>query len=154
MVSVRPAAILAKSRCLALAAPLEGAPFEPNGEVQRAISEAYDKLGPMEPPQGWDPDLLSLWYATVYGGLVLMYTCSPVTPISRIFVDDGIELAAGSGSAPRAIDDSALLAAWAKMWGGMELEGLKELEGPLYYPQGYSWRAGGKVRFAVRGIVY
>lgn len=154
MVTVRPAAILASSRCLKVAAPLEGAPFAAEPDVEKAINDVYLSFSQWSPPAGWDSVKLSLWYATVYGGLVLMYTCGPVTPISRVTTSVGIDVTVSGDATHRALDDSKILAAWAKLWAGNEEEGIRELEGAMEFPQGYSWRAGGTVRIATRGIMY
>ncbi|MGC9112862.1 hypothetical protein [Acidilobus sp.] len=154
MVKVRPAAILASSRCLKVAAPLEGAQLAAEPDVEKAINDAYLSFSQWSPPAGWDPVRLSLWYATVYGGLVLMYTCGPITPISRVTTSVGIDITATNDMPQRALDDSKVLAAWAKLWAGNEEEGLKELEGPLEFPRGHSWRAGGPIKIATRGVMY
>ncbi|MFP3312576.1 MAG: hypothetical protein RXN88_03535 [Acidilobus sp.] len=152
MVRLRPLAVLASSRCLSAAASLESAPFEADPEVARAVEDAYKSLKSWAPPAGWDAARLSLWYAAVYGGLVLVYTCGPVTPISRVTVATGISIM--PSDAPRRLEDMQLLSAWAKLWAGDELGGLRELEGGLSYPAGFRWKVGGDIKVSVRGIIY
>jgi len=150
---VRPAVILASSRCLAVSAVLESAPFGPDPLISSRLEEQYKSLSPFSPDPSWGWELKSLWYATLYGGLVLMYTCGPVTPISRVHVDEGLDIGV-SDRARRQLDELDLLRAWAMIWVGQEREGLQELAGPTLRPEGYSWGPGGPHRVAFRGIVY
>ena len=153
MAAVRPAVVLARSRCLAVSAVLEGADLQPDAEIEARVSELARSLEPLSPRPEWDELTKAKWYATAYGGLVLVYTCGPVTPISRITVSRGISLAR-TAEAPRLLDDGDVLRAWATMWAGGEDEGLAMISGPLHDRPGISWSPGGGVRVALRGIVY
>ncbi len=152
--AVRPAVVLAASRCLAVAAALNGAPIEPDPVVASRVEALMRSLSPLEPDPSWDPIRKSRWFATVFGGLVLVYTCNPATPISRVTVSTSLELL-GPGT-PRNLSDNDVLRAWAKIWIGMEEEGLAELAGPMADRPEISWRPsrGGPVSVAVRGVVY
>ncbi|MGC9071704.1 MAG: hypothetical protein ACP5HK_03285 [Acidilobus sp.] len=149
---VRPAVILASSRCLAVSAALEKAPFGPDERVRSRLSALYSSLEPLVPDPSWGWQLAALWYATVYGGLVLVHRCEPVTPISRAHV--GVGLAFSEGGARRELEDADILRAWAFVWKGMEGEGLDLISGETVLPEGLFWSTGGQYRIAVRGIVY
>ncbi len=153
LVRARPAIVLAASECLAVSAALEDAPFGPSPEVESRLRLLYESLSPLRPDAGWDWVTSSLWYATVFGGLVLVHTCQPVTPISRTHVAEGISLAEGRAHARR-LEDRDVVRAWAKIWSGAEREGLSELAGEAVWPRGVSWAPGGRLRFAYRGILY
>ena len=151
-VRARPAILLAASRCLAVSAVLEDAPFGPRPEVEARLTALYSSIAPLTPDPGWDWVLKSLWYATVYGGGVLVHRCDPVVPISRTYVSEGVSLKGGGPR--RELSDQDVLRAWAKIWSGAEREGLEELAGAAAWPEGLSWAPGGPNRFAFRGIVY
>ena len=151
-VRARPAILLAASSCLAVSAVLEEAPFTPRPEVEARLTSLYSSMAPLTPDPSWDWVLKSLWYATVYGGVVLVHRCDPVVPISRTYVSEKISVLRGGPA--RDLSDQDVLRAWAKIWSGAEREGLEDLAGGAVWPEGVSWAPGGAVRFAFRGIVY
>lgn len=151
-IRARPSMVLAASRCLAVAVALEEAPFGPSRPVESRLLSLYSSLGPLTPDPTWDWVLKSLWYATVYGGLVLVHRCEPVVPISRVYVYERLSL--GSVGRSRGLEDSELLRAWALIWSGAERDGLEELSGEAVWPEGYFWSPGGPLRVAFRGVVY
>jgi hypothetical protein len=152
---LNPAGILAKSNCFYIAAPIVDAPWNANKNVENAISDIIDGL------KSWDINNYNLnkiekilWYATVYGGLVLVYACDPIVPISRVHVDVGLSFISEENDKPKELNDLDLIKAWAEIFDGNEIEGLNMLAGGMVYPEKFSWRTGGKYKIAARGIKY
>jgi len=155
LTELHPAGILAKSDCFYIAAPIIDAPWEVNKNVEMTISDIINNL------KIWDINNYNLnkiekalWFATVYGGLVLIYTCDPVVPISRLHIDSSLSFVKEENHKPKEMKDLDLIKAWAFIFNGNEIEGLNMLSGSLIYPENFSWSVGGKYKIAVRGIKY
>ncbi len=152
---IYPVAILAQSNCFYIAAPIINAPWKPNENVEKIISDILNRL------KTWDISNYNLtkiekaiYFSTIYGGLTLIYTCDPIVAISRIHVNTNLSLAINENAEPKIFDDKELLKAWATIFDGNELEGLKMLLGTLVFPKNYIWNIGGEYKIAPRGIKY
>lgn len=141
---MKPALILAMGECLAISAALDLDLIEIPRVVVNATLRLYE---------GGDPSVLEglsledriLAYTIAYGGLMLFYTCNPVTPISRVHLRTGISLGELEESSTR-LSDRLILRAWALIYYGLEEEGLKLIEGVTYYPLYFKWRVGGEIK--------
>ncbi len=139
-----PAIILAMGECLAVSAALEYENLRVPRGVEKAVLSLYTS-GSTDALESLSLEDKILAYTIVYGGLILTYTCDPVTPISRAHVTVGIEVTGGRG-APRRVDDREILRSWALIYQGREEEGLNVIQGVSYYPESLEWRVGGKIR--------
>jgi hypothetical protein len=141
---IRPALVLAVGECLAVSAAIEYEELEVPGEVEKAVLNLYT-YGDSRVLEELSLEDKILVYTIAYGGLILSYTCDPVTPISRAHVTIGIEIV-GRGGAPSKVNDRRILEAWALLYQGREEEGLSRIKGASYYPKQLEWRPGGKIR--------
>jgi len=146
---LKPALILAWGECLAISAALdyEELPIPP------VVAEAVERLYRGEPiAGGLRVEDLVLVYTIIYGGLILSYTCDPVTPISRAHIAVGLEIGGASGGR-RVISDNEILKAWALIYSGREAEGLDLVKGVSYYPWEVEWKPGGSVRILPVAVI-
>lgn len=138
---LKPAVILAMGECLAISAAVDYDNIGVPGVVEDAVKKLY--LGEDPGRLGVEDTILA--YTIAYGGLILSYTCDPVTPISRAHVTIGLELTQG-GELKGRLDDRDILRSWALIYSGKELEGLDIVKGTTYYPVNLTWKPGGKVK--------
>ena len=118
-----------------LALEAEGGP--PPGILERAL-EAFLE-GRLDPPG--DPVGAAAYYATLYGGVVLVYTGGPIVAISRVLPEARLELLECRGVEARARDED-ILEAWARIaWG--DPQGFTRLSpGCTHWPRGYKLAPG------------
>ncbi|AFZ70519.1 hypothetical protein Calag_0777 [Caldisphaera lagunensis DSM 15908] len=155
MVELHPVGILAESNCFYIAAPIINAPWKPNENIEKIISNIINEL------KAWDISNYNLtkiekaiYFSTIYGGLTLIYTCDPIVAISRIHTNISLSLKNSENNETKIMKDEDLLKAWAIIFNGNETEGLKILSGNLVFPKDYKWDIGGEYKIAARGIKY
>lgn|GEM_PF-638320 len=141
---ISPALILAVGECLAVSAAIEYEDLEVPRRVEEAVLNLYT-YGDLRVLEGLSLEDRILAYTIAYGGLILTYTCEPVTPISRAHVTVGIEIAREGGT-PQRVSDRRILEAWALVYLGREEEGLNSIKGVSYYPKHLEWRPGGMIK--------
>jgi len=144
----RPVVALARSSHLILVAALYQGPLDPDVDrlAVRLLEEGRD-------PDTGDPLLDALLYASLYGGLILVYTSGGVaTPISRIHMDISIALRRSRGS-PMILRDLEVLDSWSQLYRG-RVDALNRLAGPLHRPIGFEWSLGGDIKIAPTGFTH
>ena len=138
---VYPAVVVAWGDQLGVAMTVD-APVEPHPEAARLAIKAYKGEEPHAPS---DPLVASLFYATVYGGVVLIHKREPITAIARLLPSIKVSLeACNPREAPQnTVSDAVILRAWALIASGSEEEGLRALSGGcLVWPPRYRLRVG------------
>ncbi len=145
--------ILAKSECLAVSTVVDIDKLNNESSLSRLVnrlllnnnfdyrmssSGIYDYIRAM---------------TAIYGGIMLFYTCNPVTPISRIYPRIGIDVYE-IDYGHRKLSDSAILKAWSLTYSGSEEKGLQMLSGPTIAPRGLYWTPGNTYKVLVTGLEY
>jgi hypothetical protein len=155
LVDLYPVGILAKSKCFYIAGPIINAPWPPDNDVKYVINDITDSMKEWN-PSNYNLDIIKkvIWYSTVYGGLILMYSCEPLIPMSRVIINIGLDIEKYDKKEIKEFDDNIVLKAWALILNGNEKEGLELISGKMFFPNDFVWKPGNNYSIAVRGIKY
>ena len=151
-ISVYPTAVLARSPCLLVAAPIENSTLPVDERVSRAVAKALEDPASLKAGK-LDDYTLARTLAALYGGLILFYTCRGLTRLSRASVEEGITIRRldYQRTCPT-LDDHRVLDAWSLILSGDVAQGLRYLAGCMPSPPGHYWHVGGASRISPIGI--